>query len=241
MSSRSGAPPSEYTNRRSKRSMPFGVRSCSGDSCTGVNSAPSDRVVSAMARSRSGAIRPVTNMSPSIARARRVVTIAPRPADNMCGSACLQPSIGPRRLTVMVRSHTSTSIVTTSASRWMMTTSAALLWSSCTEPYRSTAAATMAATDASSLTSASWAEAVPPRAVIRSTVSAAPSGLMSATTTRTPSVASRSALARPMPEPDPVTIATLPSSPCTRPPSRLRRRPRVTGAAHPRDADRRAL
>ena len=71
MSSRCGAPPNEYTNRRSKRSMPFGVRSCRGDSCTGVNSAPSDRVVSAMARSRSGTIRPVTNMSPSIAPPRR--------------------------------------------------------------------------------------------------------------------------------------------------------------------------
>src|SRR3954454_15031430 len=67
MSSRCGASPSEYTNRRSKRSMPLGVRSCSGDSCTGVNSAPSDRVVSATARSRSGTTRPVTKMSPNIA------------------------------------------------------------------------------------------------------------------------------------------------------------------------------
>src|SRR5438132_5053267 len=55
--------------------------------------------------------------------------------------------------------------------------------------------------------------ALPSAAAIALTVSAAPAGLMSNTPTVTPSLARRSAMARPMPLPAPVTMAVLPLSP----------------------------
>src|SRR6059058_3115548 len=55
--------------------------------------------------------------------------------------------------------------------------------------------------------------ALPSAAAIALTVSAAPAGLMSNTPTVMPSEASRSAMARPMPLPAPVTMAVLPFSP----------------------------
>src|SRR5213593_1465151 len=55
--------------------------------------------------------------------------------------------------------------------------------------------------------------ALPSAAAIALTVSAAPAGLMSNTPTVTPSEARRSAMARPMPLPAPVTMAVLPLSP----------------------------
>ena len=53
--------------------------------------------------------------------------------------------------------------------------------------------------------------AVPPACSISDTVSAPPSAFTSATTTEAPAAASAIAVARPMPEAPPVTIATLPS------------------------------
>ena len=62
--------------------------------------------------------------------------------------------------------------------------------------------------------------AVPPTAAIAATTACAGSAAMSATVTAAPSDASRSAVARPIPEPPPVTIATLPVNLATRPPAR---------------------
>src|SRR5579884_3320337 len=68
----------------------------------------------------------------------------------------------------------------------------------------------------------------PPAVVMRSTVSRASASLRSATTTEAPSRASRSAVARPIPEPPPVTMAALPLTSTVRPPrprcSKSRRR-----------------
>src|SRR5581483_1203173 len=62
------------------------------------------------------------------------------------------------------------------------------------------------------------ATARPPADSMAVTVSFALSRLMSATTTAAPSAAMRCAVARPIPEPEPVTIATFPSSTPTIPP-----------------------
>src|SRR4051794_9113511 len=130
----------------------------------------------------------------------------------MCGSTYLQPSIGPRRLTAMARSQTSTSMVWMSRSRGMMPVSAALLCRQSTRPKCSTVAATIALTELSSDTSQVMAMAWPPPASISRPVSSADEPLTSTTTTSAPSDDRRRAVVRPIPEPAPVTIATLPSS-----------------------------
>jgi hypothetical protein len=72
-----------------------------------------------------------------------------------------------------------------------------------------------------SRTSASNATPVPPPLAIEATVSSAASSWMSTTATAAPWDASRSAVARPMPEPAPVIIAIFPewSKLMTLPPS----------------------
>src|SRR5947209_5036219 len=75
------------------------------------------------------------------------------------------------------------------------------------------------ATDSGSLTSVRTAIALPPAALISSTVSWAPSSEMSRAATFPPSPAISSAVARPSPEPAPVTTATRPPK---RPPSGIR-------------------
>ena len=79
-------------------------------------------------------------------------------------------------------------------------------------PRTATVAATMASTWARSLTSQVIEMACPPASFISETVSAAPSAPRSATATRAPSFAKRTAAARPMPRAAPVTRATFPSS-----------------------------
>ena len=74
------------------------------------------------------------------------------------------------------------------------------------------AAATMPATSSSRMTSASMATALPPAASMPRTVATLSSALSPAQATAAPSLAKRSAVARPMPEPAPVTTAVLPSS-----------------------------
>ena len=82
------------------------------------------------------------------------------------------------------------------------------------------AAFTMPATSSSCMTSASIATALPPAFSIARTVATLSSALRPAQATAAPSLAKRSAVARPMPEPAPVTTAVLPSSLiCLRPPS----------------------
>ncbi len=90
-----------------------------------------------------------------------------------------------------------------------------LLWSTSTRSNRPTQSAIAASTAASSVTSAANAAATPPSATMRSTVSAADVRSRSTASTRAPSRANRSAVARPLPMvspgvcPAPTTIATL--------------------------------
>jgi hypothetical protein len=116
----------------------------------------------------------------------------------------------------MMRSHDSSE---TSAVFTVSPTSPALLIRMSTVPKRSSALWTIACVDAATETSASTAIASPPASETMDTVSSAPGRLMSAATTLTPSPASSFANSRPRPEPAPVMIATLPSSPCMGTPS----------------------
>src|SRR5438552_666148 len=145
--------------------------------------------------------------SPSSPDSELVLTIAPRPPDSITGIACLQTSMAPRRLTAMVRSHTSTSMSTTSPSRPSTSRprAAALLCTMSMRPHRSTTDPTMRRTDCSSLTSTATAIAASPSSL--ATVEAR-SCAMSAIATRAPSSTMRLAVANPRPEEAPVTMAT---------------------------------
>src|SRR5674536_70743 len=85
----------------------------------------------------------------------------------------------------------------------------ALLTSTSIRPNRRFTCATITSTDSCEVTSVCMPTASPPIAIA---VSLAVDSLMSVTTTVAPSAASFSAIARPMPWPAPVTIATLLSS-----------------------------
>jgi len=71
--------------------------------------------------------------------------------------------------------------------------------------------ANMLSMSADRVTSTRTAAARPPAFSIAATVSADPASFTSATTIAAPSLASRCAVARPIPDPAPVIIATLPS------------------------------
>lgn len=86
----------------------------------------------------------------------------------------------------------------------------ALFTATSSVPNASAAASTRAWASAASDTSPVTASALPPRSSISRTVSSSGSLRRPATTTRAPSSAKASAIARPMPEPAPVTRAVLP-------------------------------
>ncbi len=139
-----------------------------------------------------------------------VLTITPLPAASMCGSTARVSRKGAVRLTRMTRSHSAS---LTSASADIRSMIPALLTSTSTPPKRSTAVATTASTTDCSLRSPVTATAMPPASLISSTTARTPSALRSAATTRSPWAAKVSAVARPMPEPAPVTMTPRPSSP----------------------------
>src|SRR5262245_34662890 len=107
----------------------------------------------------------------------------------------------------------------------------ALLNAQSSRPYASTAFLTIASTSVDCETSVLTNMASPPAALISRTVSSPPSTTTSATTTLAPSRAKVRAVARPIPDPPPVTNAILPStSPAivsllTRPAEALRKHP----------------
>src|SRR5664280_13906 len=86
----------------------------------------------------------------------------------------------------------------------------ALLCRTSTWPSCANTLSASASTALGSETSSAWATALPPAASIARATSSAVPPLRSATWTLAPCRASRSAVARPMPEPPPVTTATLP-------------------------------
>src|SRR5262249_40685999 len=88
----------------------------------------------------------------------------------------------------------------------------ALLTMTCSPPSCLVATSTMRSPKSLAVTSPLQATARPPIPSISAIVSFAGASSRSFTTTAAPSLASRSATSRPMPRPEPVTIATLPSS-----------------------------
>jgi hypothetical protein len=123
------------------------------------------------------------------------------------GRAARVMRAGPWRLTSSTRSQSSPSIDSNGA----VTSVPALLTRTSRAPYRSTAAATAWAASSGRVTSSSTADASPPSPSIAATVPAAPSTATSAAITRIPEAASRMEVARPRPEPAPVTRTTLPT------------------------------
>jgi hypothetical protein len=91
------------------------------------------------------------------------------------------------------------------------TATPALFTNTSSRPCALTAAAIRLSTSAESETSARTAVACPPASAMAATVPAAALASMSPTTAVAPSVASRVAMARPIPAPAPVTTATIPS------------------------------
>src|SRR3954454_10724148 len=143
--------------------------------------------------------------SPSSPDTDAVDTMAPPPLAAITGTACLAPRKTERTLTAITSSQSSSGSVTAVPGRMVP----ALLNKPWRVPKASTAVATMRATSGLLATSTWHATAWPPASSICSTVSLALFRRMSAATTAAPSAAKRSALARPMPEPAPVTITTL--------------------------------
>src|SRR5687768_12945604 len=143
------------------------------------------------------------------------LTIAPRPAVfRMAGMAWREARNIVSTFTCITRRQVSGSSSTTVARLPMPT----LLSRKSRRPKRSRAAATMSRHPPSSVTSASWAAAVPPSAAIIATVRSASARARSTTRTLVPARASSMAAARPLPMPSsaappPVTMATRPSSP----------------------------
>src|SRR3954454_6741101 len=115
---------------------------------------------------------------------------------------------GPRRLTAIIASQSPGSVCSSGFECRPART--ALLTRTSSAPQRSTARATSAAQSASLLTSAATYSASPPSAAMSASVGSPPvsgSRRTSATSTTSPSAASRRAIARPMPDAPPVTIA----------------------------------
>src|SRR6478609_8796686 len=132
------------------------------------------------------------------------LTIDPPPVGTIARMPCFVPSITPKRLTDMIRSYSST-VASAGAPPLPMP---ATLSTASTRPNASSAAANIASTSASLVTS-TWngTTASPSAAAVSSS-----RPLMSAASTRAPSRTNTLEHARAMPEPAPVITATLPSS-----------------------------
>src|SRR4051794_13002520 len=140
-------------------------------------------------------------------------TMRPRasPRDDcpsMRRTAARHSRYGPRRLTAIIASQSPGSV--SSSGFECAPASTALLTRTSSAPQRSTARATSASQSASRATSAATYSAAPPSAVMSASVGSPPvsgSRRTSATKTKKPSPARRRAIARPMPDAPPVTIA----------------------------------
>uniref|UniRef100_A0A8R7UD13 Uncharacterized protein n=1 Tax=Triticum urartu TaxID=4572 RepID=A0A8R7UD13_TRIUA len=139
-----------------------------------------------------------------------VHTMAPRtPAATMARAACLTHAAAPRKLTAMTRSSADRSMSVTGP---VGSSTPALLSMTSSRPCAATAAATVASTWASSVTShRAYVQHAPDSAMEAATASPSASW-MSAMTTVAPLAAKSRAAASPMPLAPPVTMATLPSN-----------------------------
>ena len=131
--------------------------------------------------------------------------IDPPPASSMYGIAARAPKIGPFTFTASVRSIRSSVTSWNTVGRF----TPALLKTTSTLPHRSTVPSVYARTWTSSETSAGAANAASP---ISAAVDRTASSFRSTHVTRAPSSAKRIALARPIPDPAPVTMQTFPAS-----------------------------
>src|SRR5437870_9785915 len=207
-----------------------------------------------------------------------MLTIAPRPRSSMIRSAARVHAKVPKRWTSSMRRHSASSmrLVTPSErrappmiawkacsvcarSRGESSPMPALLERMSTVPHSRTTRAKSASTWALSATSVGTAMAAPPSAKTSAATRSAPSRLRSATATCAPSAAKRRAIARPIPDPPPVTTAMRPARRAMRRLSIIHRRespragsagggqrraahplrePRTRGAAHERPGGR---
>src|SRR5205807_9231702 len=132
-----------------------------------------------------------------------MLTIRPQPASIMSGTTAWQQSNVAVRLTARIRFHFSALIERKRSKPW----SPALFTRIVGLPRRERTSATPAAIWERSVTSTVTPVAVPPEVAILSAVASAELPSRSKTATAAPSLARRSLMARPMPEPPPVTIA----------------------------------
>src|SRR5438093_1730143 len=142
---------------------------------------------------------------PTRPKMEAILVTDPPAAAASWGSAAREARYVPLRFTWRTRSHSSGSGV---ASRRAALTPAELT-RVVMRPNRPSAVSTIRPQLPSLVTSTSRETASPPALPICSAVSCAPSPLASAHRTRAPSMAMRKAVARPMPEPAPVTMTTL--------------------------------
>src|SRR5690349_13828495 len=132
-----------------------------------------------------------------------MLTIDPCPVASSRGRAARISRMGPVALTRMTRSQVSSSISAAGRKPSMMP---ATLASPCSRPLA--AATTALAVAGSAMSPATVATRLPGTA---SASSARRSSMMSVATTVAPSVAKRTAVARPIPDPAPVTMTVLPA------------------------------
>ncbi len=133
--------------------------------------------------------------------------IVPRCWWTITGSTARQHAITARRFTASIASQSSGFVPTTGPNDAVP----AAVTSTSRRPKSATVCSTSATTAASCVTSVGTASARPPAALIAAATSAICWRVRAASTTAAPSRANASAIARPMPRPAPVTIATWPS------------------------------
>ena len=145
---------------------------------------------------------------PTSAATEPWLMIDPPPVATIDGAAAWEHRNVPLALTAKLRSQSSS--VASSTEPLLFTP--ALLYSTSTRRYSPSTWPNALATWSRSATLAATGSAVPPAALIWAAVSLAAPPLTLTTATAAPSWANRAAAARPIPEPAPVTTATLPSS-----------------------------
>ena len=135
--------------------------------------------------------------------------IRPPPAARRCGTTACSEWNTPLTFVSTHSSHHSTGISSTRAGGGFWP---ALSTARCRPPYASTVRRTSASTALLSRTSVTTPSASPPASLIASTVVSSSCSVRDAQTTAAPAAAKRTAIARPMPRPPPVTTATCPAS-----------------------------
>src|SRR3990172_4967706 len=137
-----------------------------------------------------------------------VLTMTPPPRRRIAGTAASVPAMTAHRLTAMVLSHLSRGA---SGKRGQPAFMPALLCRMSTPPNVYSVKATIRSIPSQRVTSVYTNAAWPPASSRSRTVSRPPASSTSATATAAPASARAMAVARPMPEPPPVTRATLPA------------------------------